>query len=100
MQVPPQLISVPGHDTAHAPLAQTLPCAQTAPALPFAATPQPVVAPQYPGLVAGSMHSPPQLISVPGQETAQVPLAQTFPFAQTAPTLPWPLMPQPSVAPQ
>jgi hypothetical protein len=46
MQVPLQLISSPGHETEHWPLAQTSPDAHCVPAPPVSPTPQPAVAPQ------------------------------------------------------
>jgi hypothetical protein len=61
MHVPPQLICVPGHDTWHVPLLQTLPLVQAVPAVPPAALQVPL-APQLEGLVLGSMQTPPQLI--------------------------------------
>lgn len=47
----------------------TVPAPQAMPALPPIAPPQPAVAPQLVGLVRRSMHTPPQLIWDPGQET-------------------------------
>jgi hypothetical protein len=60
MHCPPQLISGPGHDTAHTPPPQTCPLVHAVPALP-PATPQPGVAPQWTGLDIGSMQVPLQL---------------------------------------
>jgi hypothetical protein len=99
MQVPPQLICVPGHETVHTPLAHTLPAAQAVPALPLPPAPHAPVAPHCVRLVCGSMQVPPQLICVPGQDTLHTPLAHTLPSAQAVPALP-PLAPQPGVAPQ
>ena len=77
---------------------QTLPFVHAAPALPPGA-PQPAVAPQFEGLVWGSTHVPPQLSCRPGQETPQLPFAQTLPAAHDMPALP-PPTPHPAVAPQ
>jgi hypothetical protein len=48
------------------------------------------VAPQWLALVSGLRQTPPQLISVPGQDTEQTPLAQTFPLEHAIPALPPP----------
>ena len=61
MHVPAQLISFPGHDTWQLPALHTFPLLHTVPATPPLA-PHPAVAPQWLGLVLGSMHAPPQLI--------------------------------------
>ena len=102
--MPLQLICVPGHDTLQLPLPQTFPPLHVVPALPaplpVGIGPQPGVAPQYVGLVFGSMHVPPQSISVPGQETWHVPFAQTFPLLHAVPALPDPPTPQAPLAPQ
>jgi hypothetical protein len=98
MQIPPQLISVPGHDTWHEPLAQTVPAPQMAPTVP-PPLPQSPEAPQLERLVDGSTQVPPQLIWLPGHDTWQEPLLHTFPFVQAAPALPPPL-PHSPVAPQ
>src|SRR5436305_1445996 len=79
MQMPPQLICVPGHETWHVPLLHTLPLVQAVPAVPDAALHVPL-APQLVGLVLGSMQMPPQLICVPGHDTWHVPLLHTLPF--------------------
>jgi len=79
-------------------LLQTLPFVHAAPLLPPAA-PHPVVAPQLVRLVRGSTHVPPQLICRPGQETPQLPFAQTLPAAHEEPALP-PPTPHAPVAPQ
>jgi hypothetical protein len=72
MHAPPQLISLPGQLRVHpVPLLHTSPLIwQLVPALP-PLLPQPAVAPQCVPLVVGSMHSPPQFTSVPGQVTWQ-----------------------------
>ena len=80
------------------PFAQTLPAAHVVPALP-PPTPHAPTAPQFERLVAGSMHTPPQLICEPGHETAHVPLPQTVPTAHGVPALP-PATPHPALAPQ
>jgi len=100
MQVPPQLISVPGQETWQLPLLHTCPEMQTCPALPAPAVPHPDVAPQKELLDAGSTQLPPQLISVPGQETWQVPVLHTCPSRQAIPAVPASAAPHPSVAPQ
>jgi hypothetical protein len=100
MQVPPQLTCEPAHDSAHVPPLQTLPAVHAVPALPVPPTPQPAVAPQLSRLVSASTQVPPQLIWLPGHETAHVPLAQTFPAMHAVPALPVPPTPQPLVAPQ
>jgi hypothetical protein len=46
MQLPPQLICEPGHETWHVPFAQTLPLLQAAPTLPEPPTPHAPLAPQ------------------------------------------------------
>jgi hypothetical protein len=79
-------------------LAHTLPAAHAVPALPPPA-PHAPVAPQKPRLVSGSVHTPPQLICPPGQETWQVPLAHTLPGAHATPAEP-PPAPHAPVAPQ
>jgi hypothetical protein len=101
-QLPPQSICDPGHDTWQLPFAQTLPLLHAVPAFPVAPAsprPHPPLAPQFELLVRGSTHTPPQLISLPGQETWQVPFPHTFPIAQATPALPPPLPHRP-VAPQ
>jgi hypothetical protein len=85
MQVPPQLICEPGHETWHVPALQTWPATHAVPSL---APAQSVVAPQYPRSVCGSMQVPPQLIWPPGQDTWQVPPLQTWPEMHAAPALP------------
>jgi hypothetical protein len=99
---PPQLISLPGHATAQALELHTSPSArQLLPALPLPPMPQPVVAPQYWLLLVGSTQVPLQLISLPGQVTAQPLGVQTSPLVvQFWPGLPIPPVPQPAVAPQ
>lgn len=92
----PQTDSDAGHP--HVPL-HVPPDAHRVPALPEPATPQPAVAPQYCVLLFGSMHAPPQLISLLGQLMAQPLDVHTCPDPHHAPALPEPL-PQPSVAPQ
>ena len=62
MQVPPQLICEPGHETWHVPLPQTLPFVHAVPALPDPPTPQAPVAPQCEGLESGSTQMPSQMI--------------------------------------
>ena len=74
MQVPPQLISGVGQLTPHMPPLQTSPPVHAVPA--FAPLQLPL-APQFELLVFGSMQLPPQLISVPGQETTHVPSLHT-----------------------
>ncbi len=61
MHVPPQLIWLPGHDTEHAPFAQTFPLEHAVPDEPPSA-PHPALAPQLVRLVNGSMQLPPQSI--------------------------------------
>jgi hypothetical protein len=100
MHLPPQLISLPGHDTAHAPFAQTFPFAHSVPGVPPSSTPHSSLAPQFERLDKGSMHVPPQFTSLPGHDTAHDPFAHTLPFTQTIPALPPSPPPQPSVAPQ
>ena len=87
MHTPPQLISVPGHDTWHEPLEQTFPLVHAVPAVPAAALHAPL-APQFEGLVLGSMQMPPQLICVPGHDTWHVPLLHTLPLVHAMPAVP------------
>ena len=61
MHVPPQFIWLPGHETWQDPLLHTFPFVQAKPPVPAAALHAPL-APQFVGLVSGSMHTPPQLI--------------------------------------
>jgi hypothetical protein len=98
-QVPPQLTCEPGHETEQVPLLQTLPLAQTVPAVPLP-LPQPAVAPQWVRSVAGSTQVPPQLTCEPGHDTEHEPLLQTLPLGQVVPAVPTPPTPQPVVAPQ
>jgi len=67
---------------------QTVPAPHAIPALPPIAPPQPAVAPQLVGLVSRSMHTPPQLICEPGQETWQLPPLHTLPFVHAVPAVP------------
>jgi hypothetical protein len=97
-QVPAQSISVPGQEIWHEPAAQTVPAPHTAPTAP-PSPPHDPVAPQFERLVSGSMHVPAQSIWLPGQETWQEPLLQTYPFVHAAPALP-PPVPQRPLAPQ
>jgi hypothetical protein len=76
------------HETAHAPLAHTLPAEHAVPALPASPNPQPAVAPQLNRFVTGSTHEPPQLICVPGHETAHAPLPHTLPTEHVVPHAP------------
>jgi hypothetical protein len=98
--VPLQLISLPGQDTAHIPPLQTWPEGHWTPALPASPAPQPAVAPQWCGSEDGSTHLPPQLISLPGHETEQLPLLQTSPDGHCVPGLPASPAPHAPVAPQ
>jgi hypothetical protein len=100
MQIPPQLISLPGHETWHVPFAHTLPLVHAAPAVPASPKPQAPLAPQFVRLESGSMQLPLQSISVPGHETWQLPFAQTFPLLHAVPTLPAPPTPHAPLAPQ
>ena len=65
-QPPLQLICEPGHETAHVPVAQTMPLPQVVPGLPASPAPQPAVAPQNWLFEAGSTQVPLQLICEPG----------------------------------
>ena len=100
MHWPPQLISVPAHESAQERFVHTWPGAHAFPALPASPAPQPAVAPQNGLLVVGSMHVPPQLISLPGHDTAHSPLPHTWPGGHPWPAVPAPPTPQPAVAPQ
>jgi hypothetical protein len=101
MQAPPQLTSVARHDVVHEPVEHTCPDGQAIPAVPLSAVAHCPVAPQKALLDAGSTQLPPQLISVPGHETWQVPVLQTWPARQGIPALPPASpVPQPDVAPQ
>jgi hypothetical protein len=100
MHVPLQLISLPGHETPHCPLAQTSPDGHCVPVLPAPPAPQPAVAPQWCWSDEGSTHLPPQLISLPGHETEHVPPLQTCPDGHCVPGLPAPPAPHAPVAPQ
>jgi len=84
MQVPPQSTSVPGQTTPQVPALQTSPAGQAVPAVVPVHAP---LAPQFELLVCGLMQVPPQLTSVPRQETPHVPPLQTSPAGHTAPTV-------------
>jgi hypothetical protein len=103
MHAPPQFTSVPGHVEVHPPEPlQSWPIDwQFTPPLPTPFAPQPAVAPQCRPLVVGSMHSPPQLICVPGHVTWHPDGVHTSPSVrQFVPALPASPAPQPAVAPQ
>jgi hypothetical protein len=93
MQLPPQLISFPGHETEHCPLPHTCPAGHVTPALPEP-LPHPDVAPQCWLLVDGSTQPPLQLISAPGHETEHDPPEQTCPLGHEVPPV------QPAPTPQ
>ena len=78
---------------------QTWPLVQGVPADPLP-MPQPSVAPQYVGSVAGLTQAPPQLTSVPGHETEHMAALHTSPLGHIVPALPIPPVPHPAVAPQ
>jgi hypothetical protein len=84
MQLPPQLIWVPPHETWHRPPEQTWPAGQTFPSLAPAQSPD---APQYVRFVSGSMQLPPHSTRLEGQESWQVPSEHTSPAAHEVPSL-------------
>jgi hypothetical protein len=100
MQDPPQATSLPGQLAVQWPLPHTVPDGHATPALPASPTPQPALAPQCWGSEAGSTHLPPQLTSVPGQDTEQAPALHTSPEGQSVPALPASPTPQAPLAPQ
>jgi hypothetical protein len=74
----PHGVSVAGHE--HVPV-HTPPVAHTVPGVPASPAPHAPLAPQCCVLLPGSMHSPPQLISVPGHVSEQLPVLQICPNA-------------------
>jgi hypothetical protein len=101
MQMPLQLISPVGHERAHMPPLQTWPFTHCVPRLlPASSTPQPGVAPQKVGSVAGLMQMAPQFTSPVGHETEHTPPLQTWPFRHSVPAEPASPMSHPAVAPQ
>jgi hypothetical protein len=83
--VPPQLISLPGHETEQLPLLHTSPAGHCVPGLPASPSPQAPVAPQYWSSLDGSMHKPLQLTSVPGHETEHLPPLHALPVGHAVP---------------
>jgi hypothetical protein len=82
MHLPPQLISLPGHETEHVPPLQTCPDTHCVPGLPAPLAPHAPVAPQYWSSFDGSMHRPLQLTSVPGHKNEHLPALHALPVEQ------------------
>lgn len=88
MQFPPHSTCTTEHETWQLLLLQTWPEGQTSPGVPgLLPTKQSPEAPQYPRSLVGLTQMPPQLTCEPGQDTAHTPLLQTWPAAQTVPSL-------------